>query len=133
MLDQLGLIQRSFFFPALTIQTTTDGKLLLQSKGLLRSRSQTYSLDEIDPAPIHERAFAAGWALGAGAAIAAVGVSIWEGISKGSPDVGLAFFLCFFGLIAFSLALNAVRLFPKLFAYRSSRAHVLLFTIRRGH
>src|SRR5258706_8908772 len=107
MLDQLGLIQRSFFFPALTIQTTTDGKLLLQSKGLLRSRSQTYSLDEIDPAPIHERAFAAGWALGAGAAIAAVCASIWGAISKGSPDVGLSVFLGFFWLSAFSLALYA--------------------------
>src|SRR5260221_6495220 len=108
MLDQLGLIQRSFFFPALTIQTTTDGKLLLQSKGLLRSRSQTYSLDEIDPAPIHERAFAAGWALGAGAAIAAVGVRILEAIFQGSPGVGFSVFFWFFGVISVSPALDAV-------------------------
>src|SRR5258706_10021919 len=108
MLDQLGLIQRSFFFPALTIQTTTDGKLLLQSKGLLRSRSQTYSLDEIDPAPIHERAFAAGWALGAGAAIAAGGGSILGGLFKGSPDLRLSFFLGFFGVIPFVPAFDAV-------------------------
>src|SRR5258706_6618490 len=110
MLDQLGLIQRSFFFPALTIQTTTDGKLLLQSKGLLRSRSQTYSLDEIDPAPIHERAFAAGWALGAGAAIAAVGVSIWEAISKSSPEGGLSVFFRFFWPITFADVLDTVHI-----------------------
>src|SRR5882672_8470685 len=132
MLDRLSLIQRSFFFPQLTIETTTDGRLMLQSKGLLRSRSQTYSLDEIDPAPIHERAFAAGWALGAGAAIAVVGFTIWESISKGSPEVGFAFFIGFQGLIALALALNAVRLSPNLYAYRSSRAHVLLFSIRRS-
>jgi hypothetical protein len=132
MTDQLSLVQRSFFLPGLTIETTTDGKLMLQSKGLLRSWSRTYSLDEIDPAPIHERTFAAGWAIGATAATAIVGFGIWEAIPKGWPDVGSAFFLGFLGLIAFALVLNAIRLSPNLYAYRSSRAHVLLFSIRRG-
>ncbi len=132
MSEPLRLVQRSIFLPTLSVEATADGRLVLSSSGLFRSWSQTYSLDEIDPTPIHERAFAAGWAVGAAAAVLVWVFAIWAAMKEGGTPAGLWFTFGFLSLIAFALTLNAVRLSPNIYAYRSSRAHAVLFALRRN-